>query len=164
MGVAILKSGLLPEEGLIIFIDLQKAQRSLVLQNELHLLYLLTPVSMPEIRVNWDLYQAIYKNLSPIEDKICERIEIDESYLVMASHSNAVDNNGVMAIKQSEMPTLNKGDANYEFMEVNKTLIKDLKHVRFYLTLVLKDLITEPDVKKVARFYSVSEGALLMLK
>jgi len=70
LGKAILKSGLLPEEGLIVFIDLQEAQKSLVLQNELHLLYLLTPVSMPEINVNWQLYYRIFKALSPIEKMI----------------------------------------------------------------------------------------------
>jgi DNA polymerase theta len=65
-----MKSALLPEEGLIVFIDLQVAQKSLVLQNELHLLYLLTPVSIPEIKVNWKKYYEIIRRLSPIEKTI----------------------------------------------------------------------------------------------
>ena len=42
--MAIMKSNLSPEEGLMVYLDLQNAQQKIVLQNELHLLYLLTPV------------------------------------------------------------------------------------------------------------------------
>ena len=55
LGSAILKSSLAPEEGLLVYLDLLQAQKRIILSNELHLLYLLTPVSL-SFRVNWHLY------------------------------------------------------------------------------------------------------------
>lgn len=63
-----MKSNLSPEEGLMVYLDLQTAQQKIVLQNELHLLYLLTPViSTSGINVNWRLFHSIFKRLTPIE-------------------------------------------------------------------------------------------------
>ena len=55
LGQGIFVSGLAPEEGLLVYIDLQKAQEGLVLASELHLLYLLTPVSL-QFKVDWRMY------------------------------------------------------------------------------------------------------------
>ena len=85
LGKAILNSGILPEEGLLIYIDLTKAMNGIVLQNELHLLYLLTPVHCPEIKINWPLYHRIYKRFNSIQMDICKKIGIDESVLIQAS-------------------------------------------------------------------------------
>jgi len=46
LGMAILRSGLPPEEGLLVYLDLKQANQEMVLANELHQLYLLTPVSL----------------------------------------------------------------------------------------------------------------------
>ena len=40
LGTAIVSSGLSPDEGLTVFLELQKARRSFVLENELHMIYL----------------------------------------------------------------------------------------------------------------------------
>ena len=40
LGAAVLASALSPDEGLVVFADLQKARRCLVLENELHIIYL----------------------------------------------------------------------------------------------------------------------------
>ena len=203
LGNAILKSGLLPEEGLIIYLDLYKAQNWLVLQNELHLLYLLTPVSMPEINVDWNLYLKIFEKLNPIEQKILDKIGIEECHVAMAADSKWIVNSGVFEVKQSnlsispkkkklamnkikneasqimsessnitnnhfpstEINVINKNDKiSYQFIEVNKGLIKDLRHVRFFLTLMLKDLISRDDLDFLSSRYSTSKGSLQTLK
>jgi hypothetical protein len=48
------------------------------------MLYLLTPVSL-SFRVDWRLYHKIYKKLSPVELRICEKIGIDEELIVAYS-------------------------------------------------------------------------------
>ena len=39
LGLAIIKSNLSPEEGLIVFLDLHNALQKMILRNELHILY-----------------------------------------------------------------------------------------------------------------------------
>lgn len=88
LGSAILKSGLSPEEGLLVYLDLQKAQKSIILSNELHLLYLLSPVSL-SFNVNWNKYHMVYNRLLPIEKRICELIGIEEGLIVAYGHGYA---------------------------------------------------------------------------
>jgi DNA polymerase theta len=66
LGQGILKSNQSPVEGLLIYLDLCKANQKIILSNELHLLYLLTPISL-DFQVNYSLFHAIYKRLLPIE-------------------------------------------------------------------------------------------------
>ena len=68
------------------------AQKGLILSNELHMLYLMTPVSLT-FRVNWRLYHQIYKKLSPIEHRICDAIGIDEELIVAFSMSGREEQN-----------------------------------------------------------------------
>ena len=76
----------------------------------------------------------------------------------------SVKNTGVMGVKQFKSKEIKEKEKNYEFSEVNKRLIQDLKHVRFYLTLILKDLIKENNVDKIAKKYGVTKGAIQTLK
>ena len=90
LGMAIMKNNLSPEEGLMVYLDLQNAQQRIVLQNELHLLYLLTPViSSGGINTNWRLFHSIFRKLTPIELQICDCIGISENSIVMFSQQSA---------------------------------------------------------------------------
>ena len=42
LGAAVLASSLSPDEGLVVFAELQKARRCFVLENELHVIYLVS--------------------------------------------------------------------------------------------------------------------------
>ena len=57
----------------------------MVLSNELHMLYLLSPISLA-FKVNWNNFHRFYKNLLPIEIKICNLIGIDEEKIVRYGH------------------------------------------------------------------------------
>lgn len=54
------------------------------------MLYLLTPVSL-SFRVDWRLYHKIYKKLSPVELRICEKIGIDEELIVAYSQQSGMN-------------------------------------------------------------------------
>ena len=73
-----------PEEWLLVYLDLMEAYKGLILANELHLLYMLTPISL-SFNVNWQLYHSIFKKLLPIEQRICEMIGISEDVIVAYS-------------------------------------------------------------------------------
>lgn len=54
-----------PDEGLVVFRDLVQAQSCLLLETDLHLLYLLTPVShnlKPDFAMLWKIYQRAAKH------------------------------------------------------------------------------------------------------
>ena len=46
------------------------------------------------------------------------------------------------------------------FAEMNSSLIARQRHVRFYTTLILKDLLNDTPVDKVAEFYQLSAGEI----
>lgn len=54
-GKAIFKTQFSPEEGILIFRDMQAANRELILEEDLHLLYLLTPVSF-WFKIDWNRF------------------------------------------------------------------------------------------------------------
>ena len=52
LGKATMHSALAPEEALVIFEELRKARKNFVLDNELHLVYSVTPV-FHSVEPNW---------------------------------------------------------------------------------------------------------------
>ena len=46
------------------------------------------------------------------------------------------------------------------FNELNKDLIVRQRHVRFYTTLILKDLLNDSPVDLVCKFYGLSMGEI----
>jgi hypothetical protein len=53
----------------------------ITLSNELHMLYLLSPVSL-SFNVNWGKYHSVFNKLLPVEKRICEHIGIKEDLIV----------------------------------------------------------------------------------
>ena len=68
----------------MIYQDLLRAQKKLILQNELHLLYLVAPVHV-SYSVNWELLLKIYHRLVPVELQACENIGIQENFIVLGT-------------------------------------------------------------------------------
>ena len=91
LGLAILRSGLSPEEGLLVYQDLAAVNKRMILANELHQLYQLTPVTMC-FQVQWAKYMQIYRRLtenSLVDKKICDLIGIDQEYIEACMHDNS---------------------------------------------------------------------------
>lgn len=93
LGTAILKSGLTPEEGLLVYLDLKRANQGMILANELHQLYLLTPVSL-SFPVEWSLFHRVYKRLNKVELNICEMIGVTERHIANYDQEAAMNGLG----------------------------------------------------------------------
>ena len=65
LGRAVMNTGVMLEEGLLIYLDLKQASYGLTITHELHLLYLMTPAHCPEIWIDWNIFQQIFKRFSP---------------------------------------------------------------------------------------------------
>ena len=86
LGKAAFASSISPEESARIFDDLEQARRaqSLVLETDLHLLYLTTPHFKGLREPNWDAFIQVHRNLSKAEQRVSDIYEINRDYMEWA--------------------------------------------------------------------------------
>lgn len=86
LGSACLASSLSPDEGIIVFKELDKARRCFVLQNELHLVYQVTPIYIADQwrSLDWNQFLVIWNNLSVDQKEVGRLIGVYESFIVKA--------------------------------------------------------------------------------
>eukprot|EP00004_Rigifila_ramosa_P011186 TRINITY_DN2368_c0_g1_i14.p1 TRINITY_DN2368_c0_g1~~TRINITY_DN2368_c0_g1_i14.p1 ORF type:complete len:792 (+),score=170.84 TRINITY_DN2368_c0_g1_i14:2006-4381(+) len=137
LGIATVASSLPPSEGMLIFEDLQLARRHLLLDSELHLMYLATPI-YTQTEPNWAIYPSMHRKLSPECLQVADLIGIKMEYLEQAS----------------------------EFPPAYNSPSKDARrHRRFYAALALWELThNEAPLWQVSRDFRIERGALQALQ
>ena len=137
LGSAVLASALSPDEGIAIFRELNKARKKFVLENELHLVYHITPIYQRELWafIDWQRYYDLYAVLPEDMRHVADVIGVKESFIVKCAAR------GVEAASARSPNSL-------------------ATHRRFYGALVLHDLINETPLEDVAAKYAVARGAL----
>nr|CTP81931.1 Bm6150 [Brugia malayi] len=138
LGQAVFTSSLSPDIALQVYDDLEKATRSLALDNELHLLYLVTPLHSDSIWMNyidWNVYYNIWSKLPTKLQRVGKMIGILDSFILGKIQ-------GRQASKISNMQV----------------------HLRFLSALALYDLIREYSLGDVARRFRINRGALQTLQ
>ena len=84
LGAACLASSLSPDEGLRALTELAQARRCFVLENELHLVYLVVPiyaaVSWPNL--DWMGYLDAWEALSPDMRRVGDLVGVEERFLI----------------------------------------------------------------------------------
>ncbi|ELT96621.1 hypothetical protein CAPTEDRAFT_226809 [Capitella teleta] len=141
LGSAVLSSSLAPDEGLAVFAELQKARRCFVLENDLHLVYIVTPIYMCNSlgNIDWYQYLRMWEALSPGFRSVSDLVGVKESFL-----SRAV---------QGRLPT--KTSEQIRTLQIHK---------RFYTALALHDLVNEVPLIEVAAEYKCTKGTLQSLQ
>ncbi|XP_041351343.1 DNA polymerase theta-like [Gigantopelta aegis] len=141
LGAAVLASALSPDEGLSVFAELQRARRCFVLESELHVIYLVTPIYSHEISSSIDWYQfyCMWEKLSPSALRVAELVGVQESFIARAVRGRI----------------LMKTDGQLRSLGI---------HRRFYTSLVLLDLVSEVPLPEVVRRYSCNKGQLQSLQ
>ena len=86
LGLACLSSSLGPDEGLQVFQELKNARKCFVLENEMHLVYLVVPIldAIQWPNLDWMSYLNMYESLSPDIKHVAEIIGVEERFLVRA--------------------------------------------------------------------------------
>eukprot|EP00795_Rhopilema_esculentum_P014624 gene14624-5707_t len=133
LGRATYKGSLDVDSTQFIYQELLKGTKNLVLTHELHLLYLVTPLeSVKDIRLNWMPYYQHFSKLSPDEIQAAELIGVSESFITRkaAGQRCAKDN-------------------------VNEFVLR-----RFWLTLMIYQLVKEVSVWQVAANFGSTRGFL----
>ncbi|KAG1702420.1 DNA polymerase theta [Nymphon striatum] len=142
LGKAVLASSLSPDEGLRVFSELQRARRSFVLENDLHIVYQVTPIYVAD-QINYDIdwykFLSIWESLPADCKRVGELVGVEERFIVR----------GIQGRVNRKVP---KQD--------NCRLI----HLRFYTALALNDLINEIPLMTVCQKYGYNKGALQSLQ
>lgn len=141
LGKACLSSSMPPEEGLLLFAELQKARQCFVLDTELHIIYLVTPYSvcnqLPTI--DWISYLEMWEKLSASMKRVGELVGVSDFYLVSQAR-------GKIQVNSSK---------SYHRLQIHK---------RFYTALALQDLVSEVPLNEVAKKFNCNRGLLQSLQ
>lgn len=83
LGHALFQSSFAPDEGLFVFQDLKRARMRLVLDGDLHLMYLVTPIFhglQPDYNRLWSIYDRA-RRADPVKALVFELVGLDEARL-----------------------------------------------------------------------------------
>eukprot|EP00760_Papus_ankaliazontas_P019513 PhM_4_TR18031/c1_g1_i3/m.37170/K02349/POLQ; DNA polymerase theta len=139
LGAACVASSMPPEQGLIVYEELSRARERFVLVDDLHILYHVTP-PVHGIEPHWrGYYSDIYTRLKPSNYKTAEAVGIDEGFLI--------------SVQQMALPVVR--DAALER--------KIFVHRRFYVALMLQEIIHEVSICDVAAKFNISRGEVQKL-
>lgn len=139
LGVAVLASALSPDEGLLVFKELQKARKCFVLENELHILYLVTPIYMVISQIDWWEYLCIWEKLPADMKRVSDLVGVSESFLSKAAQGNIRRTTG----QQERIFGI---------------------HRRFYTCLILQDLVNEISLNSICKKYKCNRGTVQSLQ
>ncbi|XP_055086890.1 DNA polymerase theta [Periophthalmus magnuspinnatus] len=139
LGAATLSSSLSPPEALKIFADLQRAMKGFVLENDLHILYLITPLYAEWTTIDWYQFFCLWEQLSSSMKRVAELVGIQEGFLARSVSGKLVA----------------KTEKQHRQMAIHK---------RFFTTLVLHDLVNEVPLGTVASKYNCNRGQLQSLQ
>lgn len=81
LGAATLSSSLSPPESLAVFADLQRAMKGFVLENDLHVLYLITPLYAEWTTIDWYQFFCLWEQLSSSMKRVAELVGVQEGFL-----------------------------------------------------------------------------------
>ncbi|KAG8537930.1 hypothetical protein GDO81_023551, partial [Engystomops pustulosus] len=93
LGSATLSSSLSPSEALGIFADLQRAMKGFVLENDLHILYLVTPVYEEWATIDWYQFFCLWEKLSVSMKRVAELVGIEEGFLARSVKGKIIARN-----------------------------------------------------------------------
>ncbi|XP_009946472.1 PREDICTED: DNA polymerase theta-like, partial [Leptosomus discolor] len=139
LGSATLSSSLSPIEAMEIFADLQRAMKSFVLENDLHIVYLVTPVYEEWTTIDWYQFFCLWEKLPASMKRVAELVGIEEGFLARSVKGKIIA----------------KTEKQHRQMAIHK---------RFFTSLALLDLISEVPLKDMTKKYNCSRGQLQSLQ
>ncbi|KAM7322117.1 hypothetical protein ACRRTK_018958 [Alexandromys fortis] len=139
LGSATLSSSLSPTDTLDIFADLQRAMKGFVLENDLHIVYLVTPVFEDWTGIDWYRFFCLWEKLPASMRRVAELVGVEESFLARCVKGKVVA----------------RTERQHRQMAIHK---------RFFTSLVLLDLISEVPLKEINQKYGCNRGQIQSLQ
>ncbi|XP_046392889.1 DNA polymerase theta [Ischnura elegans] len=142
LGEACLAASLPPDQAMSLFEELQRARKCFVLEDELHIIYQVTPFSVADQwgdSLDWLHLLNMWECLPSSLKRVGELVGIDERFIVRAMRGSL----NLRAPKQIEKMGI---------------------HRRFYTALALRELVNEVPINDVAQKYGCNRGMLQSLQ
>ncbi|XP_045707980.1 DNA polymerase theta isoform X2 [Phyllostomus hastatus] len=139
LGSAALSSSLSPTDTLDIFADLQRAMKGFVLENDLHIVYLVTPMFEDWTTIDWYRFFCLWEKLPTSMKRVAELVGVEEGFLARCVKG--------------------KVEARTERQHRQMAI-----HKRFFTSLVLLDLISEVPLKEINQKFGCSRGQIQSLQ
>ncbi|KAK5084401.1 hypothetical protein LTR05_005477 [Lithohypha guttulata] len=147
LGSAIVASGLTPEAGLFVHADLRQALTSFVMDSEIHLFYLFTPIPQPTTGmamtqdVSWPTFRNLLEQLDDSSIRALRLIGINPALV------NRLANDGL-----DNLP-----ERNEEELRTARV------YRRVYSTFALRDICNEVPINTVSLTYNLPRGTIQTL-
>uniref|UniRef100_A0A2K6K1R2 DNA polymerase theta n=1 Tax=Rhinopithecus bieti TaxID=61621 RepID=A0A2K6K1R2_RHIBE len=139
LGSATLSSSLSPADTLDIFADLQRAMKGFVLENDLHILYLVTPMFEDWTTIDWYRFFCLWEKLPTSMKRVAELVGVEEGFLARCVKGKVVT----------------RTERQHRQMAIHK---------RFFTSLVLLDLISEVPLREINQKYGCNRGQIQSLQ
>ncbi|KAI9803475.1 MAG: hypothetical protein M1825_001818 [Sarcosagium campestre] len=140
LGNATVAASLTPEDGLFIHNEIERALRAFVMDGELHVFYMFTPMQDTNLGdVNWQIFAKEMDRLDESDLRVLDFVGINPMAVVRLSRG--------APFRENTSEEINAGRV----------------YRRFYAALQLRDLCNEVPVHAVARKYESPRGAVQML-
>ncbi|XP_012494995.1 PREDICTED: DNA polymerase theta [Propithecus coquereli] len=139
LGSATLSSSLSPIDTLDIFADLQRAMKGFVLESDLHIVYLVTPMFEDWTTIDWYRFFCLWEKLPTSMKRVAELVGVEEGFLARCVKGKVVA----------------RTERQHRQMAIHK---------RFFTSLVLLDLISEIPLKEINQKYGCNRGQIQSLQ
>ncbi|OTB08827.1 hypothetical protein M426DRAFT_51604 [Hypoxylon sp. CI-4A] len=136
LGKAVVASSLEPEDGAFVHREMQRALRAFVMDGEMHVLYMFTPVQDSSVIISWQVFRS-------------EMESLDDSGLRVLNF---------LGLKPTQVNRMAQGGTLKETTPQERETARIYR--RFYLALQLRDLCNEMPIHKVARKYDMPRGSV----
>lgn len=155
---ATVSSYMTPEDGLLIHDEIRRAMQAFVMDGEMHIFYLFTPIQFYGIiDINWQIFRREMENLDDSGMRVLKYVGVNPGLVnkMYSARSNVLT-----------LPILTDGRANSgkslpenTDQEVRSASI----YRRCYVAFQLRDLCNEMPIHTVAQRYKVSTGSVQSL-
>ncbi|CZR50584.1 related to DNA-directed DNA polymerase theta [Phialocephala subalpina] len=135
LGQAIVASSLTPEDGLFVHCELRRAFQAFVMDGEMHVLYLFTPVQA-QTNINWKIFSNEVERLDESNLRVLNFVGIKPLAIIKLAQGGSM--------KESTPEEIETGRI----------------YRRFYAALQLRDLCNEMPIHAVARKYDLPRGVV----
>ena len=160
LGKAIVGSAIDPDDGIFVHKELAKALRAFVMDGEMHILYVFTPVQDFGITVNWQVFRNEMEALDESGLRVLHFLGIKPTsilrlYVASLRFFHFWVGSGLMVNNRAQ------GGMLKETTPEEKLTAR--VHRRFYLAMQLRDLCNEMPIQAVARKYDMPRGSVQTL-
>ncbi|KUJ22243.1 P-loop containing nucleoside triphosphate hydrolase protein [Mollisia scopiformis] len=134
LGQAIVASSLTPEDGLFVHRELRKALQAFVMNGEMHVLYLFTPMQAAQTNINWQIFSNEVERLDESNLRVLKFVGLKPLNIIKLAQGGSMKESTPEEIETARI------------------------YRRFYAALQLRDLCNEMPIYAVARKYDLPRG------